>query len=92
MTPPLMLAALAGMIVFLSPFELLRSYALTSARARLLLLARLGRYTGLAWMCLPLLDGDMLAPTRIGHGLSLAYGLALAMLALLLAWRERRAV
>lgn len=85
------LSALAGMIVFLTLFEVLRSYALVAGLTRLLLAARLAQYAGLAWLCLPLLTGEPLVLTRIGHGLSLAFALAFVTLAMLLAWHDRRA-
>lgn len=81
------LAALGGMIVFQPLFEMLRVYALSSRRARLLLAARLGQYGVfgvVVLVCFPLDNQDLAV------ALSLSCLAAFAALAAALLWHERR--
>lgn len=83
-----LLVLLAGVVVFLPLFELLRAYAVATRRVRFLLMARLAQYGGFALPLIPLAWGgaDL---ADMGVALSLAFTLAFAVLALALGRHER---
>lgn len=83
-----LLVWLAGVVVFLPMFELLRSYALATRRVRLLLVARVAQYAAFCLPVLPILWGDI-ELSRLSAALSLAFMAAFGVLALTLARHER---
>jgi O-antigen/teichoic acid export membrane protein len=84
-----LLVSLAGLIVFLSLFEVLRSYAVASKLIRLLLAARVMQFVGLLLPLAPVLWGGALGLEDLGHALSWSYALAFASLWLVLRRHER---
>jgi O-antigen/teichoic acid export membrane protein len=85
------LAALAGMILFLPLFETLRSEVVASKRVRWLLVARLTQYGGLLIPLWPLLLGQTVDATHMGIALSVAYAGAFIVLAALILRAEAKA-
>ncbi|MBC7952360.1 MAG: oligosaccharide flippase family protein [Rhodospirillaceae bacterium] len=84
-----LLVSLAGLIVFLSLFEVLRSYAVASKLIRLLLVARVMQFAGLLLPLAPVLWGGALGLEDLGHALSWSYALGFASLWLVLRRHER---
>lgn len=82
------LTSLAGMILFLPLFEMLRSEVVASKRVRWLLVSRVIQYGGLLLPLWPLAFGQSVDATQIGFALSLAYGAAFIVLAWVLARTE----
>ncbi|CDL00605.1 conserved protein of unknown function [Magnetospirillum gryphiswaldense MSR-1 v2] len=85
------LAALAGMILFLPLFETLRSEVVASKRVRWLLVARLAQYGGLLIPLWPVLMGESVDATHLGLALSAAYAGAFVVLAALVLRFDARA-
>jgi len=86
-----LLVLLAGMIVFLPLFELLRAYAVATRRVRFLLAARVGQYGGFALPLLLILIWHPAGLETLAVALSLAFALAFAVLAVALGRHERGA-
>lgn len=79
---------LAGVVIFLPLFELLRVDAISTRRIRLLLLARVGQYVAFSLPLLPFLWREV-ELTQLGAALSLSFIAAFGILALALAHHER---
>lgn len=84
-----LLGSLIGLIVFLSLFEVLRSYAVASKLIRLLLAARVMQFAGLLLPLAPVEWGKALGLETLGYALSCSYALAFASLWLVLRRHER---
>lgn len=83
-------ATLAGTILFMPLFDILRSEAVVSKRIRWLLIARLAQYGGLIIPLYPVLLGLKITATTMAGTLSIAYTAAFAVLLLLFIRTEKR--
>ncbi|WP_338086895.1 oligosaccharide flippase family protein [Magnetospirillum aberrantis] len=83
------LSAMAGMVLFLTPFELMRSYAVTTKRVRLLLLARAAQYAGLLVPMGLWLD-TVYDANHMAAALSFSYGAAFVTALAVLTRHERK--
>ena len=80
-------AAMAGVIAFLSLFELIRSYSVAIGAMGRLIVGRLAQYTGLLLFAGLAAAGFIDADLGLAYGLSAAYAAAFILLAVLV-WRR----
>ena len=85
-----LLAAMAGMVVFLSLFEILKTYCWTTQQVPILLRGRLAQYAGLIGMMAFSLPGWLQTDMALAAGLSVSYISAFAVLLFSLKFYERR--
>jgi len=86
-TAELMLG-LSGFILFLSLFEVLKSYCWTARQVRWLLVGRVAQYIGCAIPVYAALAGYLAGDMALAIGQSLAYGLAFVVILVVLNYRE----
>ena len=76
--------AMAGIVVFISTFEVLRSYCLSVRRTGVLLAGRAFQYAGMALPLAIALNGWLEGALALALGLSLAYALAFVSMMVIL--------
>ena len=82
------LIALAGMVFFLSLFEIFKAFCMVEHRSRTLFAGRVAQYGALAAVLAPAAMGAALSMERLGLALSVAYAAAFMTL-FLLSWRGK---
>ncbi len=83
-------AAMSGLVLFMSLFEVLRSYSLITKQARLLLVARVAQYGGLlATLAIGIVVGGPLTVQTLAVGVSIGFGAAFVVMWIAFAVRER---
>ena len=85
--PADLFAAMAGVVAFLSLFEILRAYAVITHRLGRLIVARVAQYIGLMAFATAAFTGAMAADVALSIGLSAAYLAAFVILLVLLRHR-----
>jgi O-antigen/teichoic acid export membrane protein len=83
-----LLAAMCGMVTFLTLFEILKSYCAVTRCMRVLFVGRIMQYAGLAGAALAASAGWMASDVAIAVGQSAGFALAFVVVFLILRWRE----
>jgi O-antigen/teichoic acid export membrane protein len=82
-------AALSGLVLFISLFEVLRTYCLITKQARLLLAGRVAQYGGLlTTLVIGVVAGDPLTVQTLAVGVSIGFGVSFVVIWIVLAVRE----
>lgn len=81
-----LLAALSGVIVFLTLFEVLKSYCIVTRRMRILLIGRIMQYAGIALAVIAIAAEWFSADIALALGQSIGFFVSFAAVALIL-WR-----
>lgn len=83
-------AAMSGLVLFMSLFEVLRTYCMITRQTRLLLAGRAAQYGGLvATLVVGVIAGDTPLVETLAVGVSVGFGAAFAVIWTTLAVRER---
>lgn len=86
-----LLVGMAGLMVFMSPFEVMRSYCIAIHHARVVLFARVVQHVGFFVPIALAVAGVMAEGAGIAYGFSAAFAAAFFAIWWLMSWYERRA-